>query len=87
MKAGLVPTRTDTWAMIHGVRKNNLHISDYLKNAEALQDKQEKASVQRNVDACRDRFSVGMEVPGTKGAVSVFNAKPNEEVTIKRGVN
>lgn len=87
MRAGLIPSRTDTWAMIHGVRKNNLHISEYLKTAEADQDRREKASIQRNVDACRDRFSVGMEVPGTKGAVSVFSAKPNEEVTIKRGVN
>lgn len=84
LRPGIIPGRTETWNMIHAVRANKVAVREYFDNAEANQDKRHAADKARFLDEARDRFTVGMEVPGKKGGVSLFNAKPTESVVIKK---
>lgn len=83
LREGITPSMRDTWAMIHAVRANRNAVEDWFRNGEAKQDKIERAASSRRKDMIRDRFTVGLEIPGTKGAVSLFNASPTDNVTIK----
>lgn len=86
LRPGITPKRMDTWNMIHAVRANNIAVREYFDHAEEKQDKQRVADRNNFIDRCRDRFTVGMEIPGTKGGVSIFSAKPTEPVLLKKEI-
>jgi hypothetical protein len=80
LKPGIIPNRTDTWNMIQGARANRVAVRDYFDNAEEIQNKREKADATRFGEMVRDKFSAGMEVPGSKSSTSFFNAPSSEPV-------
>ncbi len=84
LRPGLIPNRTDTWEMIKAVRENAAAVREWFENSEANQNRREAQDAARFGDMCRDKFTVGMEIPGTKGAVSLFSGRPGESVTIKK---
>lgn len=77
---GFRPERMDSELCVFGVRGQRLAVQEFFDKAEEREDKARAADTQKFVDACRDRFTVGMQVPGTKGSVSLFSAKPDEPV-------
>ncbi|NBW07810.1 MAG: hypothetical protein EBR82_07265 [Caulobacteraceae bacterium] len=84
LKPGVIPTRTDTWNMIQGARANRVAVRDFFDKAEEIQDKRERADAVRFGDMVRDRFSAGMEVPGSKSSASFFNAPSAEPVILTK---
>lgn len=69
--------------MIYAARANRDAVRAHFENAEAEQDRRHAADRANFIDKCRDRFTVGLEVPGTKGGHSLFNAKPSDPVILK----
>lgn len=83
LRPGIIPSRKDTWNMIHAARANRVAVREHFENAEAEQDRRHAADRANFIDKCRDRFTVGLEIPGTKGSHSLFNAKPSDSVILK----
>lgn len=78
LRSGIKPRRSDTDYCIQGVRGQRAAIQDLFDNAEERQDKAALADSKRFADACRDQFTAGFQVPGTKGAVSFPTPQPVE---------
>lgn len=84
LRPGIIPNRTDTWNMIRSVRANVEAVRNWFLNGEAEQELREKQASARRSDRIRNKFTVGMGVPGTKGSFSLFSARPDEDIVIKK---
>lgn len=77
LRPGIVPSRQDTWNMIHGARANRVAVQDFFEGAEERQNKREAKEARNFGEQLRDKFTAFMEVPGKKGGTSYPAAKPN----------